>query len=302
MPDRKSIHILLLEPDEAAATLFIQALALRAADFQVTRVGMLAEALPILGSSPCEVALVELNLPDAQGLATLVRLLEARPAMPIVVLTTIADEDLAITAIQHGAQDYLIKESVHYALVSRSIRYAIERKRIEGELQAARTTALAASAAKSEFLAHMSHEIRSPLTAIVNYAEILLEPEAPLEERHAAIDTISRNGLHLLEVVNDILDISKIESRAFDVERVQCSPTQIIAEVLDMFQVRARAKGLDLSVQWKPGVPVTIVSDPLRLKQILINLISNAVKFTERGEIRVDVQPQAGGDGGREPA
>jgi CheY-like chemotaxis protein/nitrogen-specific signal transduction histidine kinase len=178
---------------------------------------------------------------------------------------------------------------VHYSLISRSIRYAIERKRIEVELQAAKATALAASAAKSEFLAHMSHEIRNPLTAIVNYAELLLEPEAPAEERHAAIDTIRRNGLHLLEVVNDVLDVSKIESRAFDIEPVECSPTQIVAEVLEMFQVRAVAKGLELAVHWKPGVPAKIVSDPFRLKQILVNLISNAVKFTNRGHVRVEV-------------
>ena len=302
MPERKSVNVLLLEPDSTAATLMVEAVSLRAADFKTTHASTLAAALPVLLAAPCDVALVELNLPDAQGLGTLARLIEARPTLPIVILTTIEDEDLAITAIQQGAQDYLIKESVHYALVSRSIRYAIERKQIEVELKVAKETALAASAAKSEFLARMSHEIRNPLTAIVNYAETMLEPDVPLPERHAAIDTIHRNGVHLLEVVNDILDISKIESRAFDIERVECSPTQIISDVLDMFQVRARAKGLELSVHWRPGIPVTIVSDPLRLKQILVNLISNALKFTERGEIRIDVQPVPGGPPLREPA
>ena len=302
MLDRKSVNVLLLEPDSAAATLMVEAMSLRAADFRITHVTTLAAALPTLQSFLCDVALVELNLPDAQGLATLNRLLEARPTLPIVVLTTIADEDLAITAIQQGAQDYLIKESVHYALVSRSIRYAIERKHIEVELKTAKETALAASNAKSEFLARMSHEIRNPLTAIVNYAETMLEPDIPLPERHAAIDTIHRNGVHLLEVVNDILDISKIESRVFDIERVECSPTQIISDVLDMFQVRARAKGLELSVHWRPGIPVTIISDPLRLKQILVNLISNAIKFTDRGEIRIDVQPLPGSPPLREPS
>jgi signal transduction histidine kinase len=282
-------HAVLVEPDAAAATLFIEALRLKAADLEISHVETLGDTLAVLKARPCDVALVELKLADSQGLATLTKLREANPAMPIVILTTIADEDVAITAIQQGAQDYLIKEAVHYALISRSIRYAIERKRIEVELQAAKATALAASAAKSEFLAHMSHEIRNPLTAIVNYAELLLEPEAPVEERHAAIDTIRRNGLHLLEVVNDVLDVSKIESRAFDIEPVECSPTQIVSEVLEMFQVRARAKGLELTVHWKPGVPAKIVSDPFRLKQILVNLISNAVKFTNRGHVRVEV-------------
>jgi signal transduction histidine kinase len=289
MPDRKLAHALLVEPDGETATLFIEALHLRAADIEISRVETLRQALGVLNSRACDVALVELKLADAQGLATLARLREAMPTMPIVVLTTIADEDLAITAIQQGAQDYLIKEAVNFAMISRSIRYSIERKRMEVELQAAKAAAQAASAAKSEFLAHMSQEIRNPLTAIVNYAELLLAPEAPAEERHAAIDTIRRNGLHLLEVVNDILDVSKVESRHFEIEPMECSPTQIVAEVLEMFQVRAAAKGLELTVHWKPGVPATIVSDPLRLKQILVNLISNAVKFTERGQVRVEV-------------
>jgi signal transduction histidine kinase len=301
MPDRRLAHALLVEPDTSAATLFIEALRLRAADIEISQAGTLQDGLAVLKERPCDVALVELKLSDSQGLATLAKLREDKPAMPIVVLTTIADEDIAITAIQQGAQDYLIKESVHYALISRSIRYAIERKRIELELLAAKATALAASAAKSEFLAHMSHEIRNPLTAIVNYAELLLEPEAPAEERHAAIDTIRRNGLHLLEVVNDILDVSKVESRQFEIEPVECSPTQIVSEVLEMFQVRAAAKGLELTVHWKPGVPAKIVTDPFRLKQILVNLISNAVKFTNRGPVRVEVSAVVNGSWG-EPA
>ena len=298
MPDRRLAHALLVEPDATAATLFIEALRLRAADIEISQAGTVRDALAILNKRPCDVALVELKLSDSQGLATLTCLREANPALPIVVLTTIADEDVAISAIQQGAQDYLVKEAVHYALVSRSIRYAIERKRIEVELQAAKAMALGASAAKSEFLAHMSHEIRNPLTAIVNYAELLLEPEAPAEERHAAIDTIRRNGLHLLEVVNDILDVSKVESRQFEIEPIECSPTQIVSEVLEMFQVRAAAKGLELTVHWKPGVPATIVSDPFRLKQILVNLISNAVKFTKRGHVRVEVSAVVNGNWG----
>src|SRR4051794_21583916 len=138
MSDRKSVRVLLIEPDLTAATLLTEALGLRAADFDITHVETLAEGVLFLRGQPCEVALVELNLPDAHGLMTLTRLLQECPALSIVVLSTIGDEDLAIAAIQQGAQDYLIKESVHYALVSRCIRYAMERKRIEVELQAAK--------------------------------------------------------------------------------------------------------------------------------------------------------------------
>lgn len=285
-----TLRVLLVEPDHDVATLFVEAMSIRAADLAVTLVGSLQEALVALSLTPHEVALVELNLPDASGLQTVLQLRQQHPELPLVVLSTIADEDLALTAIQQGAQDYLLKEAVHYSLISRAIRYGIERKRIELELQAAKVTALAASAAKSEFLAHMSHEIRNPLTAIVNYAELVQRPETALSERESAVETIRRNALHLLEVVNDILDISKIESRTFDLERVECSPRQIIFEVLEMFQVRAQSKGLELVARWGPDVPERIINDPLRVKQIIVNLISNAVKFTERGRVCVEVE------------
>lgn len=298
----RTVPVLLIEPDPSPALLLQEAMSRRAADFDITHVGSLAEGLASLNQRPCDVALVELNLPDAMGLATLMQLRHSHPALPIVVLTTIADEDLAVTAIQQGAQDYLIKEAVHYALVSRSIRYAIERQRIELELAAAKDAAQAASAAKSEFLAHMSHEIRNPLTAMISYADALLDPQLSREELRSAVETIRRNGLHLLEVVSDILDISKIESRQFEVEWVECDPAQIVADVIDTFQIRARAKGLALAVRWETGVPSLITSDPLRLRQIVVNLISNAVKFTERGEVCVWVRRVEAGSQQFEPA
>ena len=285
-----TVRVLLVEPDSAAAQLMCQAMNLREASFEIRHVTTLAEALQQLQAEPADVALVELNLSDVQGLGTLYALLKECPTLPIVVLTTMEVEDLAITAIQERAQDYLIKDSVNYAAVSRSIRYAIERKRIECELNSARQTAQAASAAKSEFLAHMSHELRSPLATILGYADNLLEPQLTRMEIQSAVETIRRNGLHLMEIVNDILDISKVETPRFEVERIVCSPAQLVADVAAMLDVRARAKGLELAVDWAPGVPATILSDPGRLKQILVNLVSNAIKFTKQGRVRIGVR------------
>jgi signal transduction histidine kinase len=290
MTNSATVRVLLVEPDLAAAQLMREAMNRREARFEIRHVNTLAGALAELQLAPADVALVELNLSDEQGLGTLYGLVKEHPALPIVVLTTVADEDLAITAIQERAQDYLIKDSVHYAAVSRSIRYAIERKRIERELCAARQSAQVASTAKSEFLAHMSHELRSPLDTILGYADNLLEPQLTRLEIQSAVETIRRNGLHLMEIVNDILDISKIETPRFEVERIVCSPAQIVADVATMLEVRARAKGLSLAVDWAPGVPATILSDPSRLKQILVNLVSNGIKFTKQGEVRIGVR------------
>ncbi len=151
----------------------------------------------------------------------------------------------------------------------------------------------AANRSKSEFLANMSHEIRTPMTAILGFAEALLdEPgqeEAP-PERREAVETIRRNGEHLLGVINDILDLSKIEAGKLDVESTTCSPAAVVAEVAALMRLRAEEKGLALHVEYDGSIPNTIRTDPLRLRQILINLVGNAVKFTETGRVRIVVR------------
>jgi signal transduction histidine kinase len=284
------MQLLLIENDPWIASLLCEAASMRAGDLCMRHVDTFETGLEFLREHSVDVVLLELNLPDEHGLRTLDRLRDEFPRLAIVVLTKIADEDMAITAIQSGAQDYLIKEAVSYSLVSRSVRYAHERKQIELELERAKEEALAASRAKSEFLAHMSHEIRSPLTAILGFADNLLEPKLAPDEVVAAAETIKRNGQHLLEIVNDILDISKIESCRFEVESTICSPAQIVLDVREVLEPRASAKGLKLVLDWQPGVPATITSDPVRLKQILLNLLSNAIKFTTVGDVRLGVR------------
>ena len=149
--------------------------------------------------------------------------------------------------------------------------------------------AVAADRAKSEFLANMSHEIRTPMTAILGYADILAQGAADPEKVLAAA-VVKRNGEHLLEIINDILDLSKIDAGQLDIEFEPCSPSQIVADVLSLMRVRAAAKGLALNVEFKDAIPETIRSSPLRLRQILINLVGNAIKFTEVGGVRVVTQ------------
>jgi signal transduction histidine kinase/ActR/RegA family two-component response regulator len=147
----------------------------------------------------------------------------------------------------------------------------------------------AADQAKSEFLANVSHEIRTPMTAILGFSEVLMEGKLDLGQRDA-VATIKRNGEYLLELVNDILDMSKIEAGKMSVERIECSPCEILCEVVSLMQVRARSKGLGLDIEFATPVPVRIHSDPVRLRQILINLVGNAVKFTELGGVRLVVR------------
>ena len=144
-----------------------------------------------------------------------------------------------------------------------------------------------ASRAKSEFLANMSHEIRTPMTAIIGYADLLLDPETTANERVTHIQTIRRNGEHLLGILNDILDLSKIEAGKMTMEHVRCSPSAIIVDVASLMRARAMAKGLFFEVHYQTPIPDTIDSDPTRLRQILMNLVGNAIKFTASGGIRI---------------
>lgn len=146
-----------------------------------------------------------------------------------------------------------------------------------------------ANRAKSEFLANMSHEIRTPMTAILGFTDILRD-SLDHPEHLEAVHTIKRNGEYLLEIINDILDLSKIEAGKLEVECVSCSAIHIAREVAALMEVPARAKGLTLDVVHDDGVPDTFLSDPLRLRQVLINLVGNAVKFTERGSIKLVVR------------
>jgi signal transduction histidine kinase/AmiR/NasT family two-component response regulator len=144
-----------------------------------------------------------------------------------------------------------------------------------------------ASEAKSAFLANMSHEIRTPMTAILGYIDLLQASGLSEAEHRKAFDTLKRNGEHLVELVNDILDLSKIEAGKQTVEQSTFSPLMAIADVQSLMHARAAAKGLPLSIEFEGPLPETITGDIVRLRQILINLVGNAIKFTDQGSVRL---------------
>jgi signal transduction histidine kinase/CheY-like chemotaxis protein len=156
--------------------------------------------------------------------------------------------------------------------------------------QSQRVVAEAANESKSNFLANMSHEIRTPLTAIIGFGEELRDPSLTPAQQAEAIDLVVRNGKHLLELVNEILDLSKIEAGRLDVELVPVSVHQIIGDVLAALRIRAKEKQLDLRVNYVTAIPEQITTDPTRVRQILINLLGNALKFTESGSVTVTVR------------
>ncbi|HVX09631.1 MAG TPA: ATP-binding protein [Pirellulales bacterium] len=170
--------------------------------------------------------------------------------------------------------------------------FKVIERRYKAVLKLALVRAEAADRAKSEFLANMSHEIRTPLTAILGFTELLLEGRKPAEETGRivpadALRTIHKNGQHLLQIINDVLDLSKIEAGMLVVERIWASPRQLVEDVVSLMQVRAVEKGLRLECSMGEGLPDAIETDPTRLRQVLWNIVGNAIKFTETGRVNI---------------
>lgn len=164
-----------------------------------------------------------------------------------------------------------------------------ENKRFEASLAFAREQAEAANQSKSEFLANMSHEIRTPMTSIIGYASILGQQlEDP--EQIECVNTIRRNGEFLTEIINDILDLSRIEAGRLQIDLKPTNPRELIAEVMSLMRVRGQEKQLALESSFSGLLPETIETDPVRLRQVLVNLMGNAIKFTESGGVRLEAR------------
>jgi PAS domain S-box-containing protein len=159
----------------------------------------------------------------------------------------------------------------------------------EDSLREARMAAESANVAKSQFLANMSHELRTPMTAILGFADLLADPSETEASRNDHVATIRRNAQHLLNIINDLLDVSKIEAGRMTVESVECSPVELILSAASLMRAVAVGKDLSLKVHFEGEMPSLIRTDPTRLRQILLNLIGNAVKFTAAGGVTVTV-------------
>jgi signal transduction histidine kinase/DNA-binding NarL/FixJ family response regulator len=174
-------------------------------------------------------------------------------------------------------------------MLSRQVVGLIEFRRATVALEAAREAAESANQAKSSFLANMSHEIRTPMTAIVGYADLMLDPNQNAADRAQCLQVIRRNGQHLLELIGDILDLAKLEAGRIAARKTECDLAALMADIASLMTARARTKELALNLEVVDPTPRIIRTDIVRLKQALLNLVGNAIKFTEKGEVRIRV-------------
>lgn len=257
------------------------------------------EALNLVLDHEFGLALLDVQMPVMSGfeLARLIRGIEKGRHLPIIFVTAQASEStLIFEGYESGAVDVLFKPLDPH-IVRNKVNVFVQLDRQSRLLQEQVVTmaklkadAEAANVAKSRFLANMSHEIRTPLSAVLGFADILSTGELQTHERSEYLSSISRNGKLLLRIIDDILDISRVEAQRIQLESTEVDLTEILRDMETTLAKKASDKGIDLRFTRKEGLVRKVVSDPLRMKQILLNVIGNAIKFTESGTVAIEVE------------
>jgi signal transduction histidine kinase len=272
------MQILLIEDNETTAEVIRQKLAsARGEIYSLEHADDLATGLSRIAEGEFDLILLDLFLPDSRGLDTVKKTLAVTLKIPVVVLTGSDDDETALSAIQLGAQDYLVKGRFDTDLLARSLHYAVERKRMLIELAEANKQI-------ADFSAMIAHDLRSPLANIAAAASILRDGLAgPLtEEQKKWTMRIHEGSQRLTAIVNDFLDLSKIEAGRIDLVKEKVDLGRLIQNSLEAYRVMADDKSISLTSHIDPMLP-KIHADPRRLDQLFGNLISNAVKFTPQG-------------------
>ncbi len=257
--------------------------------FELTHLMRMSEAEIHLAKGGVDITLLDMGLPDGHGIDTVRRARAAAPGVPLIILTGLDDEALAADAMTHGAQDYMIKGQIESRALPRALRHAIERHRMQAETDLIRTHQMQF---KDEFLSHVSHELRSPLTAVRQFVTILLDglPGELNPEQHQYLEIVLRNVKQLHSMINDLFEVSGVQMGKLKVEPQCTSAPDAIAYAVNTLRGAAELKGIILSSDIEAKLP-SVCADPARLRQVLIILLDNAIKFTpQNGTVTVQAR------------
>jgi two-component system, sensor histidine kinase len=295
---KEALRILLVEDNSAQADLAQRAIREGGIQAHVEHVPRIAAALGCLARAPFDVVLLDLNLPDSRGIATVARLRAAAPDVPIIILTSLEGEPGGVAALQAGAQDYLPKDRVDGEVLSRVIRYALERHRYQLERAAALDKQRELERLremdrlKSNFFDAASHELNTPLTPLKMQVDLLLsEALGPLNDRQRqAVRLLHRSVDRLARLVEEMLDVNRVQRGRLRLHKQPIDLDRIVAEAAELFREPLRMQRVALDVQL--GGPLHVEADARRIGQVLINLLSNALKFTPP-DGRIEIHTEA---------
>lgn len=295
--DTPRIRLLLVEDNPGDARLLREFLLESGRDtFELIPAESLAEAVGAIVECPPDAILLDLSLPDAHGLETVAGVQEAAPSVPIIVLTGLDDRELALEAVQAGAQDYLVKGQVRGALLERAVRYAMERKHLEREwvralalekqakeeAEAATERATRATRQRDEVLAMVTHDLRSPLNGVILGTSAILRRGALEEETRKRVAAIQRAADRMNRLLQDLLDVASIEAGRLSVDIRAIDVEDLVREATELLGPSLREAGLELELELPDDLP-PVYADRVRLNQVLSNLLSNAIQFTPQG-------------------
>ncbi|MDD5217512.1 MAG: hybrid sensor histidine kinase/response regulator [Candidatus Omnitrophica bacterium] len=275
----REIRILLVEDDADDACLVQKYLEQSQTDDQryvLVRVDRLQTGLDSLKTGRFHLVLLDLSLPDSQGLETFIKVRETAPNVAVVICSGLQDRQVSIEAIAKGAQDYVIKGQFDRMMFERVVRYALERRRVQ-EIQ-------------EEFVGKVIHDLGYPLVVSLEAISLILDGfYGDVNKGQRELLTMAQKAMHRLNrMIHGLLDISKIELGKIELVRKKINMADLAREVCANFQPLAAKKGLELKATF-PEAPVTACVDEDRMTQVWTNLVSNAVKYTERGWIEVSI-------------
>ncbi len=263
------------------------------------------DALELMMKHEFCLAILDVKMPGMSGfeLAELMRGTKKTRNIPIIFVTaTATEQNFSFKGYESGAVDFLLKPLDVHAVKSKvNIFIELHRQQYElaqqlltithllSDLHSAKTEAERANASKTEFLAHMSHEIRTPIGAILGFSELMKAPTNTIEENSFYTKVIERNSHQLLRLIDDILDLSKVEAGRISIEHIEFSLTDLLLDLNSAVSLRARAKKIEFRLKVVGQIPSHVSSDPHRLRQILDNVVGNAIKFTDHGSVELRV-------------